>query len=153
MFRNLIPLFITTVAVMICSQAYGQGGFGEADANEDKKVDAKELKEYVSGKLEGFDQFEALFKEIDTDNDDGISEEEFENRMAAVQKVMSGETAAKKLTEPPTEQPTARQRPPSLKVGDAAPAFKLKSLDGESETDMASFNGKKPVVLIFGSYT
>ena len=41
----------------------------------------------------------------------------------------------------------------SLKVGQEAPTFKLKSLDGESETDLASFKGKKPVVLIFGSYT
>ncbi len=39
------------------------------------------------------------------------------------------------------------------KVGDAAPTFKLKSLDGKSETDLASFKGKKPVVLFFGSYT
>jgi len=39
------------------------------------------------------------------------------------------------------------------KVGDLAPTFKLKSLDGKSETDIASFRGKKPVVLFFGSYT
>lgn len=39
------------------------------------------------------------------------------------------------------------------KVGDVAPTFKLKSLDGKSETDLASFKGKKPVVLFFGSYT
>ncbi len=39
------------------------------------------------------------------------------------------------------------------KVGDAAPVFTLKSLDGKSETDLASFKGKKPVLLFFGSYT
>lgn len=39
------------------------------------------------------------------------------------------------------------------KVGDAAPDFKLKSLDGKSETQLSSFKGKKPVVLFFGSYT
>lgn len=39
------------------------------------------------------------------------------------------------------------------KVGDAAPTFKLKSLDGKNETDIASFKGKRPVVLFFGSYT
>ena len=39
------------------------------------------------------------------------------------------------------------------KVGDVAPVFTLKSLDGESETDIGSFNGEKPVVLFFGSYT
>ena len=39
------------------------------------------------------------------------------------------------------------------KVGDQAPVFKLKSLDGTSETDLASFRAKKPVILFFGSYT
>ena len=89
MYRTLFPLFVTTLAITICSSAFGQGGFGEADANEDKKVDAKELKEYVSGKLDGFDQFEALFKELDSDKNDAISEEEFGNRMEAVRKVIN----------------------------------------------------------------
>lgn len=39
------------------------------------------------------------------------------------------------------------------KVGDEAPTFKLKSLDGKDEFDLAGFRGKKPVVLFFGSYT
>ena len=39
------------------------------------------------------------------------------------------------------------------KIGDVAPTFKLKSPDGNSETDLASFKGNKPVVLFFGSYT
>ncbi len=41
----------------------------------------------------------------------------------------------------------------SLTVGEMAPTFALKSLDGDSETDLASFQGEKPVVLFFGSYT
>jgi len=40
-----------------------------------------------------------------------------------------------------------------LKVGDVAPTFKLKSLDNKEETDLASFKGRTPVVLFFGSYT
>ena len=39
------------------------------------------------------------------------------------------------------------------KVGDKAPLFKLKSLDGKTETELKAFKDKKPVVLIFGSYT
>lgn len=39
------------------------------------------------------------------------------------------------------------------KVGERAPTFKLKSLDGKRETDLASFRGQRPVVLFFGSYT
>lgn len=41
----------------------------------------------------------------------------------------------------------------ALKVGDVAPLFTLKSLDGKKETDLKGFRGKKPVILFFGSYT
>lgn len=41
----------------------------------------------------------------------------------------------------------------SLIKGEIAPDFVLKSLDGESETKLSDFRGKKPVVLFFGSYT
>lgn len=152
MFRNLIPLIVASFAITIGSQAYGQGGFGEADANQDSKIDAKELKQYVSGKLEGFDKFEALFKALDADKDDAISEKEFENRMAAVRQVMGGQPDETKKTGDAKQRPS-RQRPSALKVGDVAPTFELKSLDGNSETNLASFKGKKPVILIFGSYS
>ena len=39
------------------------------------------------------------------------------------------------------------------RIGDDAPTFVLKSLDGKSETNLADFAGKRPVVLYFGSYT
>ena len=40
-----------------------------------------------------------------------------------------------------------------LEIGDMAPTFKLKSLDGKEETELEKFRGKKPVVLLFGSYS
>ncbi len=40
-----------------------------------------------------------------------------------------------------------------LKAGYMAPIIKLKSLDGKEETDLKKLRGKKPVVLLFGSYT
>lgn len=43
--------------------------------------------------------------------------------------------------------------PDTLRVGDAAPDFKLKTKDGSREVTLSSFKGKRPVVLIFGSYT
>jgi hypothetical protein len=48
-----------------------------------------------------------------------------------------------------------RMRPTDngLRVGDQAPDFKLKALDGQEEFELGSFAGKKPVLLIFGSYT
>lgn len=41
----------------------------------------------------------------------------------------------------------------NLQVGDVAPTFTLKSLDGESETNLAIYRDQKPVILFFGSYT
>ncbi len=38
-------------------------------------------------------------------------------------------------------------------VGDAAPDFTLKTTDGKSEVRLSAFEGKRPVVLVFGSYT
>lgn len=40
--------------------------------------------------------------------------------------------------------------PDKLSQGDPAPGFRL---HGKSEVALADFKGKKPVVLIFGSYT
>src|SRR5439155_20860302 len=40
-----------------------------------------------------------------------------------------------------------------LKQGDAAPDFDLPAHDQKSRVRLASFRGREPVVLIFGSYT
>ena len=39
------------------------------------------------------------------------------------------------------------------KKGDVAPTFTLKTLDGKKEVDIAKLVGRKPIILIFGSYT
>ncbi len=40
-----------------------------------------------------------------------------------------------------------------VKVGDPAPEFNLPTADRKASVSLASFRGKMPVVLIFGSYT
>ena len=40
-----------------------------------------------------------------------------------------------------------------LQVGDAAPDFVLKSVDGTAQVTLSSFRDSRPVVLVFGSYT
>ena len=50
-------------------------------------------------------------------------------------------------------RPGDQRLPTNLKVGDAAPDFKLKSMDGSREVQLSSFRTNKPVVLVFGSYT
>lgn len=63
--------------------------------------------------------------------------------------------AAKRAAESPSPEPRAdpaRARP-GAKVGEAAPPFSLPTREGGAEVSLASFAGKKPVALIFGSYT
>lgn len=56
----------------------------------------------------------------------------------------------KETTTPPAK---GERKKDTLRVGDAAPAFTLPLLNGKGEAKLADFRGKKPVVLIFGSYT
>ncbi len=39
------------------------------------------------------------------------------------------------------------------KLGDHAPDFELRDINGEDPVQLSSFQGAKPVVLIFGSFT
>ena len=41
----------------------------------------------------------------------------------------------------------------NLNVGDEAPDFSLETYDKKSRVRLSDFRGKKPVVLVFGSYT
>jgi hypothetical protein len=41
----------------------------------------------------------------------------------------------------------------TLDVGDAAPDFDLPTADKKGRVQLSSFRGKRPVVLVFGSYT
>jgi hypothetical protein len=41
----------------------------------------------------------------------------------------------------------------SLQPGDAAPDFRLPTLDRKSTVQLSSLRGVRPVVLVFGSYT
>lgn len=58
-------------------------------------------------------------------------------------------------------QPGEKNTPPArgerafakVKQGDEAPDFTLPTLKGDAKVTLSSFEGKKPVVLIFGSYT
>ena len=45
------------------------------------------------------------------------------------------------------------QRRGVLHMGDAAPDFSLATVDKTAQVQLASFRGKRPVVLVFGSYT
>ncbi len=40
-----------------------------------------------------------------------------------------------------------------LRVGDSAPDFTLPKVDRSARVQLSSFRGRRPVVLVFGSYT
>jgi hypothetical protein len=69
----------------------------------------------------------------------------------------TGDGLAKQGQKKPGEvnTPAAKgERPPErLKVGDPAPNFTLADPTGKKQVTLTSFQGKKPVVLIFGSHT
>lgn len=46
-----------------------------------------------------------------------------------------------------------KRQPEMMRAGDMAPDFALHSPDGKQTVRLSDFRGKKPVVLIFGSYT
>jgi hypothetical protein len=48
---------------------------------------------------------------------------------------------------------TQQSRDGRLEIGDEAPDFTLKTLDGSAEAQLSSYRGEAPVALIFGSYT
>jgi len=59
-----------------------------------------------------------------------------------------------------SQQAKGPQRPASqtpqegkLAVGDLAPDFELTVRGGEQKVKLSSFRGRKPVALVFGSYT
>jgi hypothetical protein len=53
----------------------------------------------------------------------------------------------------PFETLWTRARAGGLQAGDAAPDFRLPTLDRKSTVQLSSFRGIRPVVLVFGSYT
>lgn len=68
-------------------------------------------------------------------------------------RIMPAESEMSPASDLPRVQPQHGQSDGAPAVGEMAPTFILKSLDGNSETDLQSFRGQKPVVLFFGSYT
>jgi hypothetical protein len=60
---------------------------------------------------------------------------------------------ALRLGEVNTPPAPGERHPDTLKVGDPAPDFTLADPVGKQQIKLSSFQGKKPVVLIFGSFT
>ena len=74
------------------------------------------------------------------------------NANAADENAKAESKKSEKAAKKDDKKPRGREST-QLKAGDMAPDFELKTLDGKQTVKLSSFRGKKPVALIFGSYT
>lgn len=112
----------------------------------------------------------ALFKSADTNSDGRLTAEEWQAVFARAVKeggtlndleleqliflpaVKKAERQARsKGVESFLERQKKSKKAPEL--GELAPDFSLRSPDGQTSVQLSSFQGKRPVVLIFGSFT
>jgi len=108
----------------------GRGNFLERIQAYDKNQDGKITHAEASGQLA------RRFVRIDTNGDGVIDQPELTQLANRIGRRRTG-----------------RDGDGSAVEGKTAPDFKLKSLDGKRTVQLSSFAGKKPVALIFGSYT
>ncbi len=115
--------------------------FQRFDANEDGVLEGDEIPMQLRRRIEQMDE-----------NKDG------EVSLAEMQKARgrmggSGGSPDRRPGEVITGAAKGERFEDTLKVGDAAPDFTLPDPSGKHEVTLSSFQGKRPVVLIFGSYT
>jgi hypothetical protein len=117
----------------------------EHDKNKDGFLDRSEWPERLKD----------VFDRIDGNKDGKLSREELnpvQDRLARQFGPADGKGGARsgEVNTPPAK---GERHEDKLKEGDPAPDFSLPLADGKKEIKLSSFQGKKPVVLIFGSYT
>lgn len=149
-----------------------QQRFERLDRNNDGKLNAEELRaafQRLGGPPPqapgGAD--DALFRLLDANNDGKLSREELQNAVKIIDKLDRNKDG---MLEPRELGPAGKQKggrpgeintPPAkgeriadkLKVGDAAPDFNLPLVQGAGQIRLSDLYAKKPVVLIFASYT
>ncbi|MCI0742277.1 MAG: EF-hand domain-containing protein [Gemmataceae bacterium] len=146
--------------------------FKELDSNNDGKLSRQEL-EKAAPRLGQEPAPEvapdALFRLLDANKDGKLSKEELQNAPKLLEKLdrnkdgmldgdeLKAAPKKKKQQGRPGEviTPAAKgeRLKDKLKAGDEAPDFTLPDPKGTAQLTLSSFRGKKPVVLVFASYT
>lgn len=119
--------------------------FAEHDKNKDGLIDRSEAPNTLK----------RVFDRIDRDSDGKLTPAEVAAVADKLARVIGqgGVPKPDGLREVNTPPARGERIPDKLKVGDAAPDFTLPDPAGKKEVRLSAFKGKKPVVLIFGSYT
>ncbi|MFC1718593.1 hypothetical protein ACFL6S_33365 [Candidatus Poribacteria bacterium] len=101
------------------------------DLNNDGQISVKEYMKF--------------FIDADQDDSGSVSRQEMMDQMGKRRQEMGRER--------PQEARKGPQRTPGPDVGQDAPDFTLKTLDGKRTVKLSDFKGEERVVLVFGSYT
>ncbi|GIW81287.1 MAG: hypothetical protein KatS3mg105_3094 [Gemmatales bacterium] len=117
--------------------------FREHDKNKDGYLSKNEIPSTMA----------RVFPRIDRDGDGKLSKSEVAAVADKLERFLGKGKAGGKKGEVNTPPARGERKQTRLKVGDPAPDFSLPDLSGKNEVRLSSFKGKKPVVLIFGSYT
>ena len=93
-----------------------------------------------------------LIRLMDLDNDHKISKEEYTSFFVEADQDKDGFVTEKEIMVI-MKKLGQNQEAGSIELGQKASDFTLKSLDGKKTIKLSDYKGKKPVVLVFGSYT
>ena len=91
-----------------------------------------------------------LMRMIDLNEDKWISIEEYNKFFANLDQNKDGFVNEKEITDFMKKKQKDESGPA---VGEEAPDFEMRTLEGDKVVKLSDFRGKKPVVLVFGSYT
>jgi Ca2+-binding EF-hand superfamily protein len=151
--------------------------FAPMDLNKDGKLTKEELRKAAgrTGKPSAGqpkdESPDALFRLLDANGDGKLSEGEIKSAADVLKKLDKNKDGIVDKDEAVAPAPAARKgkggRPgeiitpaakgerhqDKLKLGDMAPDFTLPDMTGKKQVTLSSFRGKKPVVLVFASYT
>lgn len=132
--------------------------------NRPQRPNAQPQPESAPTKPENAASADVLFRLLDADRDGKLSKEELEDAAKLMQRdrnkdgvlepsELGGPNDGRRPGEVITPAAKGERHSDTLKVGDEAPDFTLPDKTGKSEVTLSSFRGKRPVVLIFASYT
>lgn len=143
--------------------------FIDADQDMDRAVTQEQMTEFLKTKWQeipdqvkeqgsGTQQPDAnmgrlLIRLMDTNNDKQIAQSEYMKLFVDADLDKSRSVTRKEMMEFLSKRRQLEQEADGPDVGQEAPDFTLGTLDGKGTITLSDFRGKKPVVLVFGSYT